>query len=74
MTQEVQTNGNGSPSESVKPTERPDTPESVSLKEYFDEKLYPHLSAALAACARERPSDPVEFVGRFLLNACGKQH
>ena len=54
-------------------SQRPDTPESVSLKEYFDERLYPHLSAALTACARERPTDPVEFVGNFLLNATGKQ-
>jgi hypothetical protein len=41
----------------------------LSLKEYFDEKLYPHLSAALAACALERPVDPVSFVGNFLINA-----
>ena len=50
----------------------PETPESSSLKEYFDEKLYPHLSAALAACARERPEDPVVFVGEFLTNASRK--
>lgn len=41
----------------------------LSLKEYFDEKLYPHLSAALSACASERPDDPVSFVGKFLINA-----
>jgi hypothetical protein len=51
---------------------RPETPEGSSLKEYFDEKLYPHLSAALAACARERPEDPVAFVGEFLVHASQK--
>ena len=39
-----------------------------TLKQYFDEKLHPHLSAALAACAKERPEDPVKFVGNFLLS------
>lgn len=48
---------------------RPETPDHVTLKQYFDERLYPHLSAALAACARERPEDPVNFVGEFLVNA-----
>lgn len=52
---------------------RPETPDGVTLKEYFDERLYPHLSAALAACARERPEDPVSFVGEFLVNASRKQ-
>jgi hypothetical protein len=52
---------------------RPETPAGVTLKVYFDERLYPHLSAALAACARERPEDPVIFVGEFLVNASRKQ-
>ena len=38
-----------------------------NLKLYFDEKLHPHLAAALAACAQEMPDDPVKFVGNFLL-------
>jgi hypothetical protein len=72
MTQEEKQTGNSSPTEPPPASPRPETPEPKSLKEYFDEQLNPHLSAALAACARERPSDPVEFVGKFLLNACGK--
>jgi hypothetical protein len=72
MTQEAKQTGSVSPSQQEPEIGRPETPEPVSLKEYFDEQLYPHLSAALAACARERPNDPVEFVGKFLLNACGK--
>ena len=73
MTSEVPPTTEASVSESAAVIERPDTPDPICLKEYFDEKLYPHLSAALAACARDRPEDPVEFVGRFLLNASGKQ-
>jgi len=40
----------------------------MSLKQYFDEKLHPKLSAALNACAVERPADPVSFVGNYLLS------
>lgn len=40
----------------------------MNLKQYFDEKLHPKLSAALNACAIERPEDPVSFVGNFLLS------
>lgn len=40
-----------------------------SIKQYFDEKLHPQLSAALTACARQRPEDPVSFVGNFLLDS-----
>ena len=47
---------------------RPETPVPLNLKSYFDEKLYSHLSAALAACASERPDDPVSFVANFLLS------
>ena len=43
------------------------TPQKMNLKQYFDEKLHPKLSAALNACAIARPDDPVEFVGNFLL-------
>ncbi len=39
-----------------------------TMKQYFDEKLHPHLSAALTACARARPDDPVTFVGNYLLD------
>ena len=42
-------------------------PQKMNLKQYFDEKLHPKLSAALNACAIARPDDPVEFVGNFLL-------
>ena len=41
--------------------------QKINLKQYFDEKLHPKLSAALNACAIARPDDPVEFVGNFLL-------
>ena len=41
--------------------------QQMNLKQYFDEKLHPKLSAALNACALARPDDPVEFVGNFLL-------
>ena len=57
----------------------PTSPESVrvdvqpgNLKLYFDEKLHPQLSAALAACANEMPEDPVRFVGEFLLKMAGE--
>jgi hypothetical protein len=66
--------GNDSVKQPDVSTERPDTPEVSSLKEYFDERLYPHLSAALTACARERPVDPVEFVGKFLVNVSAGKH
>jgi hypothetical protein len=45
-----------------------DTQQKMNLKQYFDEKLHPKLSAALNACAIARPEDPVEFVGNFLLS------
>jgi hypothetical protein len=38
-----------------------------TLKQYFDEKLHPALSAALNACAEARPDDPVTFIGNYLL-------
>ena len=72
MTHEAPENASDSPKAAAPEAQRPETPESVSLKVYFDERLYPHLSAALTACARERPVDPVEFVGNFLINASGK--
>ena len=54
---------------STSPRSIPEPVDSINLKQYFDEKLYPQLSAALAACARERPDDPVSFVGDFLLQS-----
>ena len=72
MTNEEPAKASDSPISASPEAPRPETPESVSLKEYFDDRLYPHLSAALTACARERPVDPVEFVGNFLINASGK--
>lgn len=45
-----------------------DNQQKMNLKQYFDEKLHPKLSAALNACAIARPEDPVEFVGNFLLS------
>lgn len=50
----------------VEPELQPATT-AQGLKSYFDEKLYPRLSAALAACAEEMPEDPVKFVGNYLL-------
>jgi hypothetical protein len=73
MSQEAPDKVSDSPKAQQHEATRPETPESASLKEYFDDRLYPHLSAALTACARERPTDPVEFVGHFLLNAAGKR-
>jgi protein dpy-30 len=38
----------------------------LNTRAYLDETVVPVLMQALAACARERPEDPVEFVARFL--------
>ena len=45
-----------------------DNQQKMNIKQYFDEKLHPKLSAALNACAIARPEDPVEFVANFLLS------
>ena len=47
--------------------EESSSPRKMNLKKYFDEKLHPKLSAALNACAVERPDDPIAFVGNYLL-------
>ena len=67
MTSQTHEKAENPPSSPAGNSGRPETPEPLNLKSYFDEKLYSHLSSALAACARERPEDPVSFVGNFLL-------
>jgi len=42
--------------------------QNITLKQYFDEKLHAALSAALNACAEEKPDDPITFVGNYLLS------
>jgi hypothetical protein len=69
MTQGSDTNEEKAAAASPVNEQKSPSSSDTSLKEYFDDKLYPHLSAALAACARERPEDPVRFIGNFLVNA-----
>jgi protein dpy-30 len=39
----------------------------LPTRQYLDEVAVPVLMQALAACARERPEDPVDYIARFLL-------
>jgi protein dpy-30 len=39
----------------------------LNTRAYLDETVVPVLMQALAACSRERPEDPVDFVARFLI-------
>ena len=70
MTQENNELKDTSPSRRAETAPASVDPEPENLKEYFDQKLHPILSAALAACARERPENPAAFVGQFLLDSC----
>lgn len=39
----------------------------LNTRSYLDETVVPTLMQALAACSRERPEDPVDYVARFLI-------
>ena len=39
----------------------------LNTRAYLDETVVPVMMQALAAAARERPEDPVDFVARFLI-------
>jgi hypothetical protein len=46
----------------------------LPTRAYLDETVVPVLMQALAACSRERPEDPVDFVARFLIKNNPKNH
>jgi len=42
---------------------------AMSSKKYMDELVIPTLLKAMAATNKQRPVDPIEFMGRFLLKS-----
>ena len=41
--------------------------QKLSTRAYLDETVTPLMMQALAAVARERPEDPVDFVAHYLI-------
>ncbi|CAG0903322.1 unnamed protein product [Darwinula stevensoni] len=42
---------------------------TIPTRQYLDQTLVPILLEGLAAIAKERPQDPVEYLGNFLLRS-----
>ena len=57
--QEVENN------EMVQPTS---TAPVLSTRAYLEQNVTPVVQEALLQCARERPPNPLEFVGNYILN------
>lgn len=44
----------------------------VSIRQYLDANIMPSLIEALEALTSERPSDPIQFIGEFMLRDAEK--
>lgn len=58
-------------SESKKPPKQIDLAK-LSIRQYLDSVVVPHLLKGLSSVARERPAKPLEFLGNYLLE-CSKE-
>lgn len=46
--------------------------QSLPLRAYFDQSLVPAIVEGMKIIAKERPSNPVEYLGLYLLNAANE--
>jgi hypothetical protein len=44
------------------------TPPQLSTRAYLEQNVVPVVQDALLECAKQRPSNPLEFVGNFILD------
>ena len=53
--------------------QEPETPNAnLGILQYLDKTIMPDLVKALDVLSQERPDDPIEFLGNYMLKQCEK--